>query len=267
MGKWGKVLKILMLSAVMQVHAAEPETLTRLTLYTEHFPPYSYQQGSEITGINAEIVKRLCQDVGIECPMQLFPWLRAYENARQDPHSGVFSTVRTPTRAADFQWVGPLASSRSFLYRLKSRPEVAPQNLEQVKNYGIAVARGDVYEEYLLANGFVRGQNLLDFPSKTAPIALFLQGKVDLIIGSELVMPSWLAANQASIDLVEPVLALEVKGQNYLALKPAVPLSVVQRLQQALDAMKASGEYQRIVARLFVAPSPELYKNKAPAGG
>lgn len=233
-----------------------------LQLMTEHFPPYNYQDGDRITGINAEIIHRLCEVTNLQCSMQLYPWLRAYEYALQNPQGGLFTTSRTPERRAKFQWVGPLASSRSFLYRLKSRPHVNPKDLQQAKQFGIAVARGDVYEEFLLREGFVRGKNLLDFQSKSAPVALFLQGKVDLLIGSELVMPAWLAAHQASIDLVEPVLEFETQGENYLALNLAVPKAQVQALQQALDEMKRSGEYQRIVARLFVEAIPEVRENQ-----
>jgi polar amino acid transport system substrate-binding protein len=233
-----------------------------LHLLTEHFPPYNYQDGDRITGINAEIVHRLCEITNTQCSMQLYPWLRAYEYALQDPKAGLFSTSRTPERRDKFQWVGPLASSRSFLYRLKSRPEVNPQDLVQARQFGIAVARGDVYEEFLQRAGFVRGKNLLDFPSKSAPIGLFLQGKVDLVIGSELVMPAWLAAHNASIDLVEPVIQLETKGENYLALNLAVAPEQVQALQTALDEMKSSGEYQRIVGRLFVEAMPDVRANR-----
>ncbi len=101
----------------------------------------------------------------------------------------------------------------------------------------------------------------MDFPSKSAPIGLFLQGKVDLIIGSELVMPAWLAAHKATIEQVEPVIELETKDDNYLALNLAVPPEQVKALQSALDEMKRSGEYQRIVARLFVEAMPDVRAN------
>lgn len=233
-----------------------------LHLLTEHFPPYNYQDGDRITGINAEIVHRLCEITNTDCSIRLYPWLRAYEYALMDPKAGLFTTSRTPERQAKFQWVGPLASSRAFLYRLKSRPEVNPQDLAGAQQFGIAVARGDVYEEFLLKAGFVRGKNLLDFPSKSAPVGLFLQGKVDLVIGSELVMPAWLAAHHASMDQVEPVIELETKGENYLALNLAVPAEQVVALQTALDEMKSSGEYQRIVGRLFVEAMPDVRENK-----
>uniref|UniRef100_A0A486XV09 Uncharacterized protein n=1 Tax=Rheinheimera sp. BAL341 TaxID=1708203 RepID=A0A486XV09_9GAMM len=30
---------------------------TTLSLYTEHMPPYSYQQGDKVEGINAELMR------------------------------------------------------------------------------------------------------------------------------------------------------------------------------------------------------------------
>lgn len=218
-----------------------------LQLYTEHFPPYNFLHNNQIVGINTALVRRACQLAELDCQLSLYPWLRAFEKASNDPNGGLYTTALTPQRRAQFSWVGPLASGHSYLYRLKSRPEIAPATLEQAKNYGLAVAAGDVYEEFFLSKGFERGKNLLDFPTKSAPIALFLQGKVDLVVGSAQVMPSWLAAHGMDMDMVEPVLEVNVPGNNYLALNKAVAPAIVDKLQQALLQMQQSGEYEQIV--------------------
>lgn len=220
-----------------------------LRLYTEHFPPYNVVYQGQVVGTNTDIVLRACVMAGLDCQIRLYPWLRAFEMALQDQQSGLYTTAMTPQRRVQFQWVGPLASSRSFLYRLKSRPQVNPASIEQAKAFGIGVAAGDIYEEYFVRQGFVRGKNLLDFPTKSAPVALFLQGKVDLVIGSEQVMPSWLAAHGASMQDVEQVLEISLPGNNYLALNNAVPVRQVQALQAAIDELRASGEYQRLVEK------------------
>lgn len=230
---------------------------TRLQLYTEHFPPYNFLHNNQIVGINTALVQRACQLAQLECRLSLYPWLRAFEMASSDPMGGIYTTALTPQRRAQFHWVGPLASSRSFLYRLKRRPDVAPANLAQAKNYGLAVAAGDVYEEFFLSQGFERGKNLLDFPTKSAPIALFLQGKVDLVVGSEQVMPSWLAAHGADMSQVEPVVEVNVPGNNYLALNKAVPAEIVEKLQQALQQMQQNGEYAAILNQV----QPDWFSN------
>jgi len=238
--------------------AAEPELPpTKLTLYTEHFPPYSFIKNGEVRGINADILREACQLARLQCDMVSLPWLRAYSLAQQHENAGLFPTVRTNKRAKHFQWVGPLASSKAYLYRLKSRPDVNPVSLEAAKNFGIAVARGDVYEEYFLAMGFESGKNLLDFATKSEPIPLFLKGKVDLIVASELVMPAWLSALHQPVDLAEPVLDISLIGHNFLALNNKMPPHTVQQLQQAIDSLKSSGRFRQIISRYH--DQPELF--------
>lgn len=226
----------------------------RLTLFTEHFPPYSFMLNGEIRGINADIVREACFIAKLECELISLPWLRAFEQAQHHQYAGLFPTVRTPKRVNLFQWVGPLASSKAFLYRLKSRPEVNPTSLEDAKRFGIAVARGDVYEEYFMAQGFSHGINLLDFATKSEPVPLFLKGKVDLMVGSDLVMPDWLASHQQPSDIAEPVLDISMIGNNFLALNQQMPEHITQQLQQAIDELKRTGRFQAIIARYHDKP-------------
>lgn len=220
-----------------------------LHFYSEHFPPYNFEQDGAAKGINAEIVMRLCELAKIHCDIRFYPWLRAVEYAQKDPHGGLFSIVKTQKRQPLFQWVGPLASSHSFFYKLKKRPDIQIHTLADAKQFGVAVANGDIYQELLLEQGFERGKNLLDFPTKSAPMEMFLKGKVDLVIGSEIVMPAWLAPHKATMADVEQVLELNDLGNNYLALNLQVSPQVQQRLQQALEQLKSSGEFAQIVDR------------------
>jgi polar amino acid transport system substrate-binding protein len=219
----------------------------QLTLYTEHFPPYNFEVNGDVRGINADILSQACLLAKINCTMQSYPWLRAMELAQKNPASGIFTITRTESRLPLFQWVGPLASSKAYLYRLASRPEVTASNFEQTKKYSIAVAHGDVYEDFLLSQGFEYGKNLIEFRSKSEPIPLFLQGKVDLVIGSDIAIPSWLASHQLPADTAVPVIELNTSGNNFVALNHAVPIELVNRLQQAIDQLKQNGKYQQIV--------------------
>ena len=218
----------------------------QLNLYTEHFPPYSYLKADSVSGLNTELIRRSCATAGLTCQFRLYPWLRAYEAATKDPQGALYSTSRNALREPLFKWVGPLAHSKASMYRLKSRPEVNPATLEDAKGYVIAVAHGDIYELYLQSQGFEHGINLLTLTAKADAVRLFLQGKVDLLIGSELILPTWLAQYDQTLDVVEPVIDLSVVGANYLALNPAVPDSVVLKLQLALDQLYASAEYQQL---------------------
>jgi polar amino acid transport system substrate-binding protein len=251
---WFDAIRLLLLPL-----AALPLYLTAapasLTLYTEHFPPYSFLQQQQVKGINADLLRLACERAAIQCEFVLYPWLRAFELAQKNPHSGIFSIVRTPKRAPLFQWLGPLASSKAYLYRLKRRPEIKLQQLSDAKAYSIGVAHGDIYEEFFLSQGFVHGKNLVKFSTKSEPVPLFLKGKIDLLIASELMLSNWLPQPNTVAE-VEVVLDISDVGQNFLALHPAVPAATAQALQQALTELTAEGQLQQLVQNYQQQPIP-----------
>lgn len=243
---WSSVCWSVALDATAANHVATEPTLH---FYSEHFPPYNFEQDGVAKGINSEIILRMCQLANVRCAVSFYPWLRAVENAQKDANGGLFSIVKTKKRAPLFQWVGPIASSHSYFYKLKQRSDIQVRSLDDAKGYGVAVANGDIYQELLLEQGFERGKNLLDFPTKSAPMEMFLKGKVDLVIGSDVVMPAWLAPHKASMNDVEQLLELRDLGNNYLALNSKVNPQILTRLQLALDKLKTSGEFQQIIDR------------------
>lgn len=225
-----------------------------LVMYTEHFPPYSFEKDHYVTGLNTELVRRSCQLAGLQCDFYLLPWLRAYEAAQKTSNAGLYSTSRNPLRESSFQWVGPLAHASANMYWLRSRDEPAPRSLEEAKEFIVAVARGDVYELYLQSQGFIVDVNLLRFNAKSDAVLPFLHGKIDLLIASDLILPGWLAQHNVDVDAVAAVIDLSAVGQNYLALNKAIPAEQVLRLQNALDQLKASGEYH-VILEAFLRPS------------
>ncbi|MCF4008795.1 substrate-binding periplasmic protein [Rheinheimera sp. UJ63] len=242
---------ILCLGLLFQQSQAEP-----LVMYTEHFPPYSYEQDQHVTGLNAEIVRRTCEVALLKCDFQLMPWLRALETAQRTPNSGLFSTARNALREKQFQWVGPIVHASANMYWLASRRDAPPQDLEEAKKYVVAVARGDVYEIYLQNQGFEVGVNLIQFNSKADAVLPFLHGKVDLLIASDLILPVWLEQHQQTLSAVTAIIDLSTIGNNYLALHPQMPIATVERLQAALDQLKANGEYGALEKQFLVIPSP-----------
>lgn len=239
------------LSLSFVILASKADTLI---MYTEHFPPYSFEQNNKITGLNTEVVRRSCELAAIKCEFRLLPWLRAYESALKDSGSGLFSTSRNALRENLFQWVGPLAHSNAQMYWLKSRSEQAPRTLDEAKKFIVAVARGDVYELYLQSQGFEVDVNLLRFNSKSDAVLPFLHGKVDLLIASDLILPVWLGQYQQHADEVEAVIDLSQVGHNYLALHLAVPPELRLRLQAALDELRANGEFQQLSYHFLTHP-------------
>ena len=68
--------------------------------------------------------------------------------------------VRTPEREAQFQWVGPIGSRRSYMYRLDKRADIRVDAASDLTRYRNGVLAGSASANQLQALGLQNGQNL-----------------------------------------------------------------------------------------------------------
>ncbi|NVK24434.1 MAG: ABC transporter substrate-binding protein [Gammaproteobacteria bacterium] len=225
-------------------HASE------LELFTENFPPYNFIGHNEIIGINADILSRACLIADIDCTVSLLPWSRAYKAASVMQNSGVFSTSRNEQRENEFIWVGPLVSSNTCFYRLKTRSDIVVTNSDSLKNYTVGISRNDIYEKVLQNKGFQKGINYLTYSKKHEDTKVFKNGKLDLIIGSSVTLASQLGSAGIKLEDVVPVFELKDDSLvgNFLALNKTTDPIIAAKLQDAIDQLKATGEFESIIS-------------------
>lgn len=219
-----------------------------LIINTEIMVPYNfYSDNHEVIGINVDIVRAILARANISADFTIYPWVRSYQIASKQHNAALMSTARTPERESKFKWVGPLASGDGYLYQLKSRTDIQVNSLLDAQHYLVAVVRGDVYQDIFEKLNFEVNKNLILFSYNAEYMRPFLAGKVDLILGSDIVLPYMLAASGSSIDEVEAVVKIPDTQGNYLALNKQVPDEVVDKLNKALVELKHSEEYDRII--------------------
>ena len=233
---------------LMSVCVFAKQTPLKFTINTEEMLPYNYTLDSgEVVGINTDIVKTLFDKVQINYDLKLFPWTRAYKNTLTIENNGLISTARTVERENLFKWVGPLASGQGYLYKLKNRKDINLTSLEDAKQYSVAVVRGGVYQNFFENLGFKVGENLLPFAYSKQYFQPFLLGKVDLILGSDIVLPYVFKKLDIDISIVEPAVKMEDTQGNFLAVNKNTPDAIIKQLNDELKKMKDSGEFQKIV--------------------
>lgn len=219
-----------------------------LHINSEIMVPYNfYDNNDKVIGINIEIVKALLARTNISADINIYPWVRSYQLTLKQGNAGLMSTARTVERESQFKWVGPLASGEGYLYQLRSRTDIKINSLQEAQNYLVAVVRGDVYQDIFEKLNFQVNKNLMLFSYNAEYIKPFLAGKVDLILGSDIVLPYMLAAGGSNIDAVKAVVKIPDTQGNYLALNKNVPDDVVKKLNNALVELKQSEEYDKII--------------------
>jgi len=253
---------LLMHKSLFALTSNESTVEQRLTIYTEHFPPYNFISENSVTGINAELVRAICKDANIACEFKLHPWNRAFRMAEETPNSGLISTAKTQAREPRFKWVGPLASGTQCIYKLSSRTDIQVEDASSLTQYTLAAIRDNSHSRMLEALGFKASNNLVWFTMKYGELRPFASGRVDFSIGSALTIESQI--NHASLTLsdIAPVFAIDqpLHDGNYLALNINTNDTIVNSLQESLERLLINKEFETIENK-FVKPTPMTQTN------
>ncbi|WAB93630.1 ABC transporter substrate-binding protein [Pseudomonas citronellolis] len=212
-----------------------------MVLLTENFPPYNmaingknFAQEDNIDGIAVDIVREMYKRAGIKYSMTLrFPWERIYKLALEKPDYGVFVTARLPERESAFKWVGPIGPDDWVLLARGDSP-IALKSLDEAKKYRVGAYKGDAMAEYLAEHGFEPVLALRDQENA----GKLQKGEIDLWASGD--PAGRYLAKQVGVSGLKTVLRFN-SDQLYLALNKETPDEVVQKLQAALDKMRAEG--------------------------
>lgn len=219
----------------------------KMVLLTENFPPFNmaadgknYAADSNISGINADIVREMFKRAGITYSITLrFPWERIYKQVLEQPDQGLFSTTYTPEREPLFKWVGPLASTGWVLLAPPGSP-LRLSSLQQAQQYRVGAYKNDAVSQHLEANGFKPINSLRDQEN----IGKLLKGQIDLWATTDPVGPY--LAKREGVSGLSTVLRFN-DAQLYLAFNKQTPDEVVTRLQSALVEMRSDGAIDAIM--------------------
>ncbi|OLP57204.1 hypothetical protein BJF92_06680 [Rhizobium rhizosphaerae] len=218
-----------------------------LTLYTEVYPPFNYNNSGRLTGSSVEQLKLILAETGLSYTIEILPWARGYNLAEMEPSTCVFSTMITPRRAKRFKWVAPLYRETQVLAR-RQQDHAAPVTLAQARRSVVGVYINDVAAELAQSDGF---EQIDTSPSMNTTVEKLLNGRVDFIY----------MAHSTVDRLREQGVAIETAVEAYhavggLACNAQTPDAVIAPLQSALDRMIADGRQAEILTRFGVSTTP-----------
>lgn len=213
---------------------------TPLVITTEAYPPFNMQaEDGSVTGLATDILRRMMARADQPYDLGLMPWQRAFAMARDMPNTCVYSTTRTAEREPLFAWVGPLVANDWVLFArtggdAAAGPSPAVSSLEDARPYTIGGYDGDATALYLIERGFTVDTAPYDKlnPKKLAA------GRIDFWATGHL-LGAYLAAREGVEDIA-PILTFR-ETEMYLACNPQVPQATIDRLNAALDALRAEG--------------------------
>ncbi|MGE8295974.1 MAG: substrate-binding periplasmic protein [Pseudomonas sp.] len=229
------------LFVVSGVAHAELPADYKVVLLTENFPPFNmavddknFARDDGIDGISADVVREMFKRAGIGYTLTLrFPWDRLYRLTLDKPNYGLFSTTYTPERQPLFKWVGPLANTGWVLLAAPGN-DIKVSSLKDAAKYRIGAYKNDAVSQHLESQGLEPINALRDQEN----VKKLVRGQIDLWATTDPV--GRYLAKQEDVSGLNTVLRFN-DAQLYLALNKDTPDEVVERLQKALDQMRAEG--------------------------
>ena len=228
--------------------AASLASAQTLKVLTEEFPPYNYTDNGKITGFCTEVMRAVLRETRLQGEFQSLPWARAYETAQSTDSVLIYSIARNPQREKLFKWVGVIAPTQYYLFSLPQR-KLKFERLEQAKAFQVATVNEDVGEQFMVTNGFVKGQNLQSSVKYELNYEKLKRGRVDLWIMPELVAVHLARqAGDAPAQTLARSFAITELGSDgyYMAFGATTPDALVERLAKGLATIKSNGTYDAL---------------------
>ncbi|QPF71918.1 transporter substrate-binding domain-containing protein [Roseateles sp. DAIF2] len=247
---------LLGLGAAGLLDGARAQGEERITVLLEEFAPYSYLDAQgRATGYAVELAREMLARERLAADFEFSSWPRVARRGQERPNVMLPAIVRLPEREAQFHWLAQIAVRQGWLFRLRTRPEVQPRDLEAAKSYLTAVIKDDVSEHELVALGFAVGQNLDRSADYGALLRKFFAGRCQLIALNRMLAPELLRRHGHDPQLIEPLLKFS-ESRPSMALSRSSNAALAGRLRQAWDGMRRDGTVAALAARYGI-PLPD----------
>ncbi|WP_166263630.1 substrate-binding periplasmic protein [Marinobacter caseinilyticus] len=220
-----------------------------VTVVTENFPPYNFQENGEPKGLSTEVVLAVLRELDMDIDIKFYPWARSYRLASSQKNHLIYSIARIPEREDEFEWIGAIAPYQTSLYRLKKRDDIVVNSLDDAKNYAIGCSKADVITRYLKDQGF----STLDVVSRdTQNLKRLARARVDLIAYDEASFNYQVRQQGLDRSQFERVWRIDdLSDQLYIAFSKDSDPEMVQKFRQALETIKTAGTVDRIHEKYF----------------
>jgi polar amino acid transport system substrate-binding protein len=115
-----------------------PVDAAELIFNTQDFAPFNYAVNGVVSGPAADVIRRVCADMKIECPMRLLPWRRAQQEVEEGKAHAMFVIGWNAERAKWLHFSPPLLATEYGFFVRSDSPLTFKQNTD-VKGYTVGV--------------------------------------------------------------------------------------------------------------------------------
>ena len=219
----------------------EGDTLVMAT--NAEFPPYEYYEGSDIIGIDADIMTEVANELGMTLKIEDMAFdsiIAAVKSGKADV--GVAGMTITEDRQASVDFSDPYTTARQVVI-LKDGSEIKTVDDLAGKTIGVQLGTtGDIYA------GDVEGATIERYNKGYEAVQALLQGKVDCVIIDNEPAKVFVAENEG----------LKILDTSYAEEEYAIAIALdntelLEQVNTALAELKADGTIDTIIDKYISA--------------
>ena len=234
-----------------------PALPAALTVYTAPVPDYMISTGASLersSGLSVEILAGALRAAHIDVRMApAMPWTRAQAVAAQQAGAILPELTRTPVREGQWKWLTITYVERIYAVDMGGKP--ACSSLACLKRTGLRVgARLGSGTDSLLRSAGITPYEASDTDTSFSQLA---SGRIDVLLVQKLALRAALQslARGEHSKYLAPLIPqlhyslLDDEIPQWLVVSRTTPDDDAQRLRQAVESFRQSGQYRAIVAK------------------
>lgn len=220
-----------------------------ITVVTEDWPPYNYEENGRITGMSTEIVEAVLKRAEIKGNFGVYPWGRAYDMALNDENVLIYTITRNEERENLFQWIGPIASRELYLWKLKKRTDIDISHIDDAKKFIVGSEINDAATQLLTGYGFKEDVNLEIVPKNEDNYRKLLEGRIDMFNGVRSSVAFQFKRLGLPFDKIETAFLLVKADTYYMAFGKKTSGELVGRVRNAFEKIKEENVVEEITRK------------------
>jgi len=246
------IIKIVVAITLCSSALVAQDNIDDVKIMTENWPPFNMMKDKKISGLAVEVLDAVLKQMNSKLTkkdIKLLPWSRAYRSLQNKKNHMLFSITRTEKRENMFKWVGPIADTSIDVVGLKSN-KIKIDKASDLNAYKTGAPKNSAPAQSLLSNG-VDEKNIIYKTNKDnilTSLKMIKKQRMHFFTENIKVMKYVAITNGINFDDFELALNLK-KAQLYFAFNKQTDDKIIKKYQDALDAIKKNGIYNKILSK------------------
>lgn len=210
-------------------------------------PPYMFVKDGKPAGFYYELLQEMKKELkDIDFTYRYLPVNRMIYLTQRDPGTMCLGLTRNEKRENLYKWVGPSIPRRVCAYRLKSNSHFRLRTKEDFQKYSFGVGLGFAAIQDLLKHG-ASMENIDQVSNDSVNIKKLVMGRFDFYASIDVVAIHYAKLNGVNWNDIHCEYVLNDKYSLYYVFNKATADSLVEEFQQALDKVKESGRWKKLI--------------------